>query len=180
MKQLVFAVLFVCAAPNALAEKLPTDAELRSAYCLTVLKTTLQEQQNYEQELSENVENLENGRPAAGVYESIPLNKLQEMLASVRQGLSVARSAQNRLQLYLVPRLQYLDSFSILGASKRAETDLKDLDGLSRTPLFQQCVTKCFTGQAEGDTCLNKCLGPTNAALRARITSCSRPTWLPF
>src|SRR5207244_175721 len=99
---------------TALAQdSLPTDAELRSAYCIPVLQWQIA----WHQEMVSRADKA----PA----------ELREQASQLdpngRETIEQLQSALNRLQSYLLPRIGHRDSSAMLLATSRGEKDLKAL-----------------------------------------------------
>jgi hypothetical protein len=112
------------------------------------------------------------------------LRKTQIDLSALRPGVTVAvdrlisdaQDRLNRLQSYLLPRLQYLDAAGLLAASKRAEIDNAQVNQQFGNPdPAQQC-----TPNEAIDACVEKLLKGVDKGLRSRVQACTDLDWLPF
>ena len=84
------------------------------------------------------------------------------------RAVSERESVRDRLQLYLVPRMQYLDVIGLAGAAARGKADLA---------AYWEVVNRCGRELIESKTPLSTC---TRGDLEARIVACRNPSWLPF
>src|SRR5438105_14108121 len=122
-------------------ELLPTDAELRSAYCIPVLQWQI----TWHQEMVSRADKA----PA----------ELREQASQLdpngRETIEQLQSALNRLQSYLVPRIGHRDSSSMLLATSRGKSDLKAL-----CAMMERCSAKCAIADAPDDAkraCFDSC-----------------------
>lgn len=166
----------VCFATAAFAQRpLPTDTELRAAYCVRVLQSDIA-----------NLHSLRAGidDSAARINEVPPdlrqqvLRTLEESKRDLPQKLSERETALNRVQLFILPRMRYLDSTALLAATRRADSDLQESAAVG-----SKCVRECSEptrGDGADDrsaSCLRTCMG---GDLQSRLEACRNPTWLPF
>jgi hypothetical protein len=141
----------------ASADRAPTDAELHTAYCIPVMRWVVSE-------ANEQIKNSSNQ------------NNPQELAL-----LSEAKAVFDRLRAYLIPKIDTLDPVALTLASKRGETDIRDLNSA-----VNQCHNKCsWHLNADGfdkyDACYQECMANNGTKdLVARIQACKKPTWLPF
>jgi hypothetical protein len=101
------------------------------------------------------------------------LATMQKFRAEHAQDLSQLESALNRLQLYLLPRMKYLDASALMGASSRAASDMQE---------WHTKITQCRNEakelkRDEAIALLGKC---ASGDLFDRLKACRNPTWLPF
>jgi hypothetical protein len=140
------------------AQRLPTDVELKAAYCLKVT-----------QGFVANTVVPNNADPAVREY--------------VENARKDADDRLNRLQLYLLPRMRELESFALVAAFKRGETDSATF-WRSVMDITDKCAKECGVIGATGEVrekamqCLERCV--TSDQLLARIMSCGKLNWLPF
>jgi hypothetical protein len=115
------AMLLTLMATAASAQQaIPTDNDLRSAYCLAVLKGQIPW-----------VREQVGARVDAAPNRSTPSSsELQQANAKVRAAaeawVAKLQTAQNRIGAYLLPRLTTLDSAAMLRAMNRGETDWRE------------------------------------------------------
>ena len=124
---------------------LPTDTDLKAAYCTPILKA--------------NEESLASWMNSP--FSASATNR-KDMEAKAEE---VSRSLR-RVRLYLIPRLQYLDSHALLAASRSGEEDYA-----ASIKAAEACISLCT---AKG---CQKC--QENPA-EARIKSCNSASFLPF
>jgi len=155
--------------------RLPTGIELRAAYCVEVLQNDIAEINEMQASVDHEIKHIED----------VPPDERQTVTQALREGQSglpkdVAerQSTLNRLQLFIVPRMKYLDANALLGANERAKSDLHDF-----AALVHRCSAQCrgpTAGHTSGNmmvSCIQKC---TSGALIDRLNACRNPTWLPF
>jgi hypothetical protein len=150
----------------AMAGGLPSDADLKSAYCIKVLQL----------EIAVFNEVLQGADEFVNEYRNSPNSHHKALVASIAKVQQDRRndiSALNRLQLYLVPRMGHLDADGLLIASRRGEVDFELRTGANR-----QCGTKCLD-MTNPEACLSSCLDQHTELIK-RVVSCRTPTWLPF
>lgn len=129
----------------------PNAIDLKAAYCRPVVAASMAEQQR-----------ALNGPPPN-----------QQQAAKERLAATVERG--RRLEFYLLPRLNTLQSAPLLDAQGRGYTDVASLLELSRA-----CEAKCSgTGDAAAvGACRLRCREGGEAAKRAR--ECDDIAWLPL
>jgi hypothetical protein len=150
-------------------DSLPTDSELHTAYCIPVLQWQIQW---YREIFGAQTANLANGAQTPELKQHA--SKLSDQ---TRKLIADLESALNRLQLYLLPRIEHRDSFALVAAQKRGESDVQEFKGLP-----DRCGTECGVplGASANDTqqaCLASC---ANKDVVLRMKACATPTWLPF
>ena len=151
----------VIVTPTLAQESLPTDAELRSAYCIPVLQWQI----TWHQEMVSSA----NKAPA-----ELP-EQASQLDPHARENIEQLQAALNRLQSYLLPRIGHRDSSSMLLATSRGQSDLKALSAMT-----ERCSAKCVIAGTPDDAkraCFDSC---TDKDLVSRIRACANPTWLPF
>lgn len=130
---------------SQITTSMPTEVDLKAAYCIPVFK-------NHIASFS--------GLAAAGNPPAV--------IVAATKGLSQFESDLRRIRLYLVPRLEYLDSTALLAASKSGEEDI----ARSRAEPRGACFTQCKTVE-----CAVAC---PESAETARLRSCAGARFLPF
>jgi hypothetical protein len=153
---LVLSLLLLASVSGAQEPSLPTDAELRSAYCISVLQWEIAN-------TSKMVAALANGKTAEG----------QHAYADSQRSVEKFQSALARLQSYLLPRMPHLDPMPLALAQKRGEADLQQLMNTS------QCLLDCKAKKGDNSdvACSDSC---TDKPLVQRMRACAEPSWLPF
>jgi hypothetical protein len=164
-------LFLLCFAQVAVAQdSIPTDAELRSAYCVPVLQWFIRENRS---ELANFMEEQKNA--VTPEYRQILTKKIDEL----QQDVAVYESALNRLQSYLLPRIQHLDPTALMLASNRGNADRQQLSSM-----IDRCYERC--GISLGvplDDKKKECIVACQDTLKdvaARLQPCRNPSWLPF
>src|SRR5437879_1323417 len=107
-------VLLLVLVSNARAQGLPSGVDLRAAYCIPILQESVRESEAIKREVEG--------------YLQLPDNMwTRQHQAVVEQQLASTSTKLRRLQLYLLPRLPYLEPYGILTAKKSAEADIANL-----------------------------------------------------
>lgn len=155
----------------AIAQRLPTDTELRASYCMPVVVNDIGFQRHAIQLIDETLKSEE---VQSRILKDPALSrKLQNTQTEMQQYLVDSQSALRRLQLYVLPRMAHLDPTPLRIATKRAEEDL-DLIRRKGSVCIPQCITSIDTLKCASE-CAN--LGPD---LSQRLESCRNLSWLPF
>ena len=143
---------------NARAQGLPSAVDLRAAYCIPILQESLSEALS----LKRNAETYALSGPQKEVVEKT----LSETATNLR-----------RLQLYLLPRLSYLDPYGIEAAQQSGNEDYARHQENAKA-----CDTKCYNivtnNPYEHFSCVLQC--NSDSPLRARTSVCADLSWLPF
>ena len=169
-------VVSLCIATAAYGQRpLPTDTELRAAYCVRVLQSDVAGLNSLGAEIDDT---------AARIHEVPPdlrqqvLQTLQESKRDLPQMIAERKSALNRVQLFILPRMKYLDATALLAATRRAESDLRESAAVGGKCLRQCAVPRAGEpGADQSNSCLRSCMGED---LQSRLEACRNPTWLPF
>lgn len=170
----VLAAVFL--APTAFAQRpLPTDTELRAAYCVRVLQSDIANLQSLRAGIDESVARINEVPPD---LQQQVLRTLQESKRDLPHMISERETALNRVQLFILPRIPYLDSTALLAATRRADSDLQ-----GSATVGSKCVRECSElkrGDGADDRsapCMRACMG---GELQSRLETCRNPMWLPF
>lgn len=148
--------LLVIAPTVGQAQALPTDLDLRTAYCARVLAA-----QSAEIELM-----------LAGTPEGSPVRQ------AIQRDLRERAAALHRLRSYLLPKVDALATEPLIAAALRADSDLDEMKRVAGT-----CTTSCSQHLDGGSPtsrwslCTEECL---SVPLVARLRGCRSPDWLPF
>jgi hypothetical protein len=168
---LVFATTGTAQSPPT-QTPLPSDAELHAAYCIPVI-------QNDIGLLNQELDRLSDMKAKA---QNLPADSLQDEMAFIEkrqfqlpQDISNRESALNRLQLFLIPRLHYLDPTAIMAASSRGTSDIQDWSAKTRQCLKDISQLRPDETKAHLEKCMSE-----NIELVNRLNACRNPTWLPF
>jgi len=138
------------------AQAMPTDIELRTAYCIRVTGQQLQV-------MREMIGGEPQGSPAYGAVQKL----LQDQA-----------TALNRLRSYLLPKLSSLQPDALIAAAGRADADMEQAKGAGTV-----CTKKCEHLQENGRPgekwalCVEQC---ADNPLTKRLRACREPDWLPF
>jgi hypothetical protein len=150
------------------AQAVPTDNELRSAYCLGVLRAEIGTLQNALAQAE-----------SSGKSAPPPPAEVQEYAAKFqadsRERLAGLQTAYNRLMAYMMPKLSALDSSALMGATSRAHADWQEF---MEQP--NRCIAKCDPSKMpkeDARACFSKC---ADNDLITRVKACETPTWLPY
>jgi hypothetical protein len=166
-------VVFYLTTNFAFALQPPTDADLKTAYCITVTQSVITNAQEVLRQASPHVNDLDPGiRQVAA-----------STIANANESITLANDRLNRLQLYLMPRLQYLDTLALLAAMKRGETDSTKMYEMS-SQLMNRCASECTGPNVIGEAQDNSIKCATDCVVKdevvARVRSCLSITWIPF
>jgi hypothetical protein len=160
----------------ALAQNpLPTDTELRAAYCVRVLQIDVTNLHSLSTQLADMAAHIQDVPPD---LRQQAFQTLQESKRDLSQKIVERESALNRVQLFILPRMNYLDATALLAAIRRAESDRQESDAVS-SKCSRQC-TEPKAGKTTADgiaSCLRSCMG---SDLQSRLEACRNPAWLPF
>jgi hypothetical protein len=145
----------------------PTDAELRSVYCLKMLRSQL--------EMAKPV--LAQRDAAIQSAQTPEAKDFQTKLAlDTRKSVAEIERAVDRLQAYLLPRFMSRDPVAMIAAQKRADADWHALWEASG-----RCLNECPPPTSADDpktrACLQSCDRPE---IREQLNACKNPSWLPF
>jgi hypothetical protein len=166
----LFLPLLVLPAGNSIAQApLPTETELRAAYCIPVLQDEIADLHKLLDNIMESM--------AAGT-DDVPPAIRQEWKDSIEKSkrdlpehIKARESALNRVQLFILPRMPYLDPTALLSATARARADIQE-----NAADTHKCTSQCSTS-GQFKSCMIACV---NSDLHARLDACRNPTWLPF
>lgn len=150
-------LILLCNAFSAQAQVLPTDVDLKSAYCMRI-------KQRQSPMLNQILRGHAPGHPAYDTSQRI----LREHESDI-----------HRLRSYLVPRMSSLDTTGLLAAANRADADMNErASSSSRCP--DTCRQQAENGQPteKWSACLDACL--VDDPSWVRVKSCEKVTWLPF
>ena len=139
------------------AQQMPTEVELKAAYCIAVTKKQIE------------------GMAHAKVSDAAAQQYISTMLRDEKDRLK-------KLQRYFTPRIQTLEPIPILAAMNRGEADYTNYNQ-RMNEVAPNCIIDCqvlnSTGEVQGKAkqCLSRCLEKDE--LIARVDSCSKLNWLP-
>ena len=149
----------------AAQQRPPSDDELRSMYCVEVLRAEIDLQHH-----------LLSASDAAAANAVTPELRQQWIDTSVEllQGLAKLEVVRYRLQAYMLPRIPALDSFALATAMREGNADFQE----SRAGA-DRCTVECNSPQAANQqppVCGISCGDKTSLG---RVSVCDKPTWLP-
>jgi hypothetical protein len=190
-------------ASGASAQQLPTDVDLKAAYCIPIAQQLagLSAQVWKQAEAAESAQEATDKRELLNLYRQPDQNAASSLdrlnlhlaprvpadtLKLYRQAPQDAESNLNRLKLYLVPRMPYLDTFALTAAMKRGQDDYATVMAATNDATITACVAECFTShgqiEAAAQSCQSQCATPSLRIVLERVQahSCGNPTWLAF
>ena len=150
---------------GTLAQQLPSDIELRAAYCTRILKMDAELYRGGAVAYGKAIQEVENSPPQPG--DAKLKENLREGLNGAQRDIQNAQSELDRVNSYLLPRLSYLDATAILGALHRADADIT----ASRQ---MNCSAEC---QKDLACAQRECV---RHDIVARFRVCRDLSWLPF
>lgn len=156
--QLIIATSIMLTALETKAQKYETNnTDLKSSYCISVLK----------------IENAE----IEDMTSYLNANKLEEgtdFIQSINDAKIANKEIIARIGSYLNPRRKFLDENTLLLAQQQGSTDVK---------IFNKCVSenKCSSEKNYDSfaSCKRLCSDKTGG-LQQKIESCKNTNWLPF
>ena len=165
------ALMLTCIASCAAAEdRTPTDAELKTAYCIPLLQ--------WEVEIARVATDTDDDH----WRHSPPSPELRDQVARKSADLHRRRAAMEstlgRLQAFLGQRIKSLDRSALAAAGSRGKADLDELQ--AQQPRCRgQCGPESSDAAADENAtaCLESC---ADQQLAARLKACNAPSWLPF
>ena len=141
----------------------PSGDELRSMYCIEVLRAEIGLQRHL----------ISAADTAAGGASTVA--QRQEWIdtsVELLQGLERLEFVRYRLQSYMLPRIPALDAFSLADAMRRGDADFQ-----ASRAVADQCAIECSAPRTEQPlVCTTACGDKTTLE---RVTACDRPAWLP-
>jgi hypothetical protein len=151
---------------HAQERTLPTDTDLRAAYCVKVVQSDLQMFSRLDSEFGPIVDAYIKRTDISDAEKS----KAESALRDIRASRFESGENVKRLQSFILPRIASVDSTSMLLAVKRSDEDLSSFS--ARTA---ECTKSCNTSDTA--KCAENCVGPE---LIQRLKGCRTLTWLPF
>ena len=154
-------ILLFLLASSVAAQELPSQTDLRAAYCIPIVQDA-----------------LDVISPLLTLTDSAQLT--EDLTTLVTEDTDNLR----RLNLYLAPRIPHLEPLGLATAAQRAKEDLKQYEqhGKSCATKCQQSVNKQRVSEdkrasAEG-ACKRKCFA--ESPVRSRFEECHDLRWLPY
>jgi hypothetical protein len=134
----------------------PTDVDLRTAYCIPVVKSQIVLLQQALTPLH-----------AQGDFRFV---LPQQAADEIQKSIANLESVLKRLQLYFALKLRSVDPLGLALAEKRGEADVQTLSETNG-----RCAVQ--NGVPQDSPHYNACM---DQDLIARMKACETPTWLPF
>ena len=148
----------------AAQQQAPSDDELRSMYCVEVVRAEIDLQHH-----------LISASDAAAASAITPELRQQWLDTSVEllQGLAKLEAVRYRLQVYMLPRIPALDSFALATAMRQGNADFQESKVVA-----DRCAVECSPQAAsqQPPVCSVSCRDKTSLS---RVSACDKPTWLP-
>lgn len=145
----------------------PTDTDLKAAYCTAVKVQGVSEVSKAYDDVAKS---SETAAPEFKKTLNDSLKKLKDVVIDEKDKL-------NRLQLYLLPRMKFLDSGGLLAATARAKADQDRAASPEISSCTQQCAsTHSKRSQSDTVACVKACA----PEIFIRLWSCNDLSWLPF
>lgn len=170
----VFIASMICAqAASAQTQFIPPDpTDLHSAYCIEIDKTSIAQTAKWLAAMPPS--------PPASDASNTRAQLMEKERQTVKAGLERQQAALRRIQLYLIPRIDYLDITGIAAAASAAQTDLQRLFASSNA-----CINACPNAKTlqQAQQCMHACRVenmPDFDTVEQKITDCQNPSWLPF
>jgi hypothetical protein len=168
MKRTILLTLLLACGTVVNAQTMPpNETDLHASYCIEVNNSYV--------DYSQTALSTLNNEPPSAVKD--------EALKASLAASNAINANLRKLQLYLVPRLSYIDPLGLLGASGAAKDDLARIRSAT-----SMCEDKCPTpNTSEGIDAYTKCVSecaartiPDLASIQKKLKSCSELDWLPF
>lgn len=147
--------------PRAEGQQLPTDNDLRAAYCLAYQEDALRLGTTALADLEKD----------ASTKSGVPKSTVDEFRADVRQ----QEQRVARLRSYVLPRLNYLEPLAMTVALRRGKEDAQRFGNE-----WMKCINDCLSStdlKRAVDVCTKRC---SQGEQFDRIQSCRNLSWLPF
>lgn len=156
----------LAAATLAAAEpRAPNEGELRSMYCVSVVREEIDLQNHMITSSSE-------------AASSAPTPELRQKWldtsSELLQGLQKLESVMGRLQAYMLPRIPKLDALALGVAIRKGAADFQESRVMS-----DRCAVACDPTHTPSEQLQSCSAGCTDNALLSRVSGCDNPTWLP-
>jgi hypothetical protein len=138
--------------------------DMRSMYCVEVIRAQIDLQHH-----------LISASDEAANSATTPTLRQQwiDTSSELLQGLAKLEVVRYRLQAYMLPRIQALDSSALAAAIREGEADFE-----ASRAVAERCATECSTPQVtNGPQACSASCGDSSAL--TRVSACQNPTWLP-
>jgi hypothetical protein len=165
---MVLAALLLNSAVSAGAQEIPpNDTDLHASYCMEINRA-----------LAEITRPLVPST-ADGAGSNAGTDVLSETTKAILSGIN---ARFNKLRLYLLPRLMYIDPAGIVAAQTAAKADWARVQSVT-----DRCINECPLPKSSDLSPYTKCnsecstrLMPDLASVQTKLKSCSNLDWLPF
>ena len=147
-------------------QQAPSDDELRSMYCVEVIRAEIGLQ-----------EHLISASDAAVSSATTPALRQQwiDTSAELLQGLARLETLRYRLQAYMLPRIPALDSLALAAALRQGDEDFQESRAVA-----DRCAVECNAQQAANQQPVAcSAASCSDKAPLSRVSACAKPTWLP-
>jgi len=144
----------------------PNNTDLKAAYCIAREKNTISEFDSL-----------------WGKLDTPPQGVDTQVYQTLRSFRSEAAERLNHLQLYLLPRLKFLDAEGLLAANAQATRDaakLKEPSVASCTAQCQQEIAQKLRQQKGNEAEAMACIKSCSPDVLSRGWACNDLSWLPF
>ena len=170
MTRLAAALALLCGASTlAWGERLPSAIDFRTAYCIPMIKWSLQQLDDQQGMLEIELHARRRGDLPA-YYAGVSDSSLRASLKSSQKQSASEQSALHRLQRYLKPLIPELDPVALRAAAQRAAADTKQL-----AEMTGKCRVKCVPERDYQACLMRHCDGKD---LWRRFAGCRNPNWL--
>jgi hypothetical protein len=153
----------------AAQQQAPSGDELRSMYCVEVLRAEI--------DLQRHAISASDAAAASAITPALRQQWI-DTSAELLQGLAKLEVVRYRLQAYMLPRIRALDSSALATAMRQGDSDFQD----SRI-IADRCAAECNPGQTSNQQTSNQQPFVCGAScgdkdLLSRVRACDKPTWL--
>ena len=167
LKWLFSCLTLVVAVTSTAQSQLPTDTELHASYCVPVLQEEITRLRRMLAGIDNVLAHIDRAPPEA---RQALMQRALEDKRNVPEEIEARESALHKLQSFLQPRTSSLETSALLGATARANADLKEAAARA-----QRCPSHCRADK-NPSSCVKTCM---SSDFEARVTECRNPTWLP-
>jgi hypothetical protein len=167
-KRVLVAILYLGLASHVDAQQpydLPTDTDLRAAYCLSVSQTMLADLERLQNQISAN--------GGAGA----------EADATTRNAIAGLSDRVSRLRAYVLPKAAANDNGAIglAAAAQRGRQDLATLQSGSQiAACTRSCAAKHIGHTPEENQAMTQCVQGCAPDISRKLRACTDLSWLPF
>ena len=156
--------------------QLPNDVDLKASYCLAVLKLQYSALMQF---VPFELDAKSASDPDTRKLLEEAKKSLEEVEVLRKKEIARLDDNINRIQLFILPRISYLEPTAILAAYSRGETDFRRQSESSKP---KQCSDRCMStieaDRDQGASCLQGCM--EESELSRRIFQCRDLSFLPY